>query len=1071
VHELGLDDEGRLYFTMRLVRGRDLSEVFEELQRGSDGWTVTRAVGALLKACEAMAYAHSKRVIHRDLKPANIMVGRFGEVYVMDWGLARVLGREDPRDLRLVHQPAAPSMVLTDRRDARDSDAVAASSDSPLLTRDGDIVGTPSYMSPEQARGDLAVVGPASDVYSLGAILYHLLAGRMPFVPQGEKTSAHVVWTRLREGPPEPLRELAPSTPEELVAICEKAMAREPDARYVDTLDMAEDLRAYLEGRVVRAHATGALVEFKKWVARNKALAGTAAAALLLTIGSLSWAAWTTRATNLELAGTNTSLNAANKGLNDANEELREKGGELLAKQFEIDILLHEAQTAQLEAQRQAYAANIAAAAIHLVENNGEEMQRRLEACPPELRWWEWKHLSLNQSPSLLAFDVAGGGAWQAAWMPGAQAVVAAGPLGTFSAHDAASGGLVGLQKAHATDAVSLAVSEDGARMASGARDGSLLVWNTTGGGAPRTLVGHRYEVGALAFAPDGRLISGEGYSVPTALASVATSTSAPKDCRLYVWDPATGERLMTLEGHEGPVLDLAVSPDGTQVCSVSRDRTARMWSLDTGELLGTEESGLSANAVAYRQDGKQIAWGGTMSTISLKDLGSGKTLDLRGHGDTSSGFGTGGMIHDLAYSPDGQRLASASADGTVRIWDTTTGASISVLQGHRGEVDSVAFSPGGERLVSAGRSDGVRIWDSRTAPPVTELSDADRRVRAQELTYPDSRGGRAERLWWYDDVPEREGGSVLLDQVAAYCPATGLLAHRGRARRLKKEFTVDLWDAVSGAHVATLAGHRDEVTGLAATSDGALVASASKDRTVRVWSTASSELERTLAGFKAGVEAVAFDSLGTQLAIGTSDGRVFVYDFARTQMREAQGRHEGAVTRLAWDGDGELIASGGIDDTVLLWRARDCALVRTLHGHQGDINDLLFHPQGRRLFSAARDRSVRVWSTETGEALLSFPDFRASVVRLALARDGRRLIAVEALGLRARVRVLDSNFADLQGMWRSRETARVAQVLVDRLAAEHESVDSLVAAILAEGELDSEVRAAAAALARAMSE
>ena len=189
-----------------------------------------------------MSYAHSKDVIHRDLKPANIMVGRFGEVYVMDWGLAKVMGREDRHDLRLKSsdgsEPGAP--------EAKERDGI----DAPLITMDGTVVGTPAYMPPEQAEGRLGSVGPHSDVYSMGAMLYELLTGRAPYARPDERKSPHGTLLRLLKGPPPSVHELNADVPAELEAICDKAMARDGADRYADTSEMAEDLQAYLEGVV-----------------------------------------------------------------------------------------------------------------------------------------------------------------------------------------------------------------------------------------------------------------------------------------------------------------------------------------------------------------------------------------------------------------------------------------------------------------------------------------------------------------------------------------------------------------------------------------------------------------------------------------------------------------------------------------------------------------------------------------------------------------------------------------------------------------------------------------------------
>ena len=290
VHELGLDGNGRVYFTMRLVHGRDLESIFDLVARAAEGWTVTRALGVLLKVCEATAYAHEKGVVHRDLKPANVMVGRFGEVYVMDWGLARVRSRREPvwaKDAAKAPRGAAATAsaedasapaaepVATDRKDAASSTI-----GSDLHTMAGDVLGTPSYMSPEQARGETEQLDARTDVYAVGAMLYRLLAGRSPYAEPGERANAAALWRRVLAGPPAPLGTLAPEAPAELVAICDKAMAREADARYPDMLALGDELRAFLEGRVVQAFATGAWAMAKKWMQRNRALAAALATAV-----------------------------------------------------------------------------------------------------------------------------------------------------------------------------------------------------------------------------------------------------------------------------------------------------------------------------------------------------------------------------------------------------------------------------------------------------------------------------------------------------------------------------------------------------------------------------------------------------------------------------------------------------------------------------------------------------------------------------------------------------------------------------------------------------------------------
>ena len=251
MHDLGIDDEGRPYFTMRLLDGLRLDEVFKLARTGAGGWSLARVLEVLIKVCDTMAFAHAHGVVHRDLKPANVMVGEYGEAYVLDWGLARVLAG-----------------------DGDEANSAAGAPDTAVDTGHGDVVGTPAYMPQEQAAGEHDQLGPAADVYALGAMLYELLAGRIPYEEPGTILSGKAALKRVIEGPPRPLGEVTEHAPPELIAVCEKAMSREPEQRYPDGSALAEDLRAFVMGRVVHAHTSGPWAELFSWVRRNRATAG-----------------------------------------------------------------------------------------------------------------------------------------------------------------------------------------------------------------------------------------------------------------------------------------------------------------------------------------------------------------------------------------------------------------------------------------------------------------------------------------------------------------------------------------------------------------------------------------------------------------------------------------------------------------------------------------------------------------------------------------------------------------------------------------------------------------------------
>jgi tRNA A-37 threonylcarbamoyl transferase component Bud32 len=306
VHEMGVDGEGRVFFTMRLVRGRDLRRIFDLYWNQEEDWTQTRILHVLLKVLEALAFAHTKGVIHRDLKPSNVMVGRFGEVYIMDWGVARILGTKDTRDLRLKSATDTLSAVHSDRHEHADIEP-----ESSVVTMDGEVLGTPAYMPPEQARCETELLSQRSDVYSVGAMLYHLLCGQTPYVPRGARIAPWMVLMRVLEGAPKPILELNPQAAPELVAICEKAMQREAADRYANAEAMKSDLEAFLENRVVAAFETGVVAEVRKWVARNRALAGSLMALVVLVFVGLAGFGYTQRVYAKELKTKNTSLTQA----------------------------------------------------------------------------------------------------------------------------------------------------------------------------------------------------------------------------------------------------------------------------------------------------------------------------------------------------------------------------------------------------------------------------------------------------------------------------------------------------------------------------------------------------------------------------------------------------------------------------------------------------------------------------------------------------------------------------------------------------------------------------------------
>lgn len=322
VHAIGRDPQGRPFFTMKLVKGRSLAEVLKGLKEEPGKWEkelgLTRLLNIFTSVCNAIAFAHSKGVVHRDLKPANIMLGDYGEVLVMDWGLAKV-GVAKTKTGRWAGEEEASRSA--DRKLADMVNSLRQET-AGSLTMDGALLGTPQYMAPEQARGDIAKIDGRSDIYSLGAILYEILTLKPPV----EGKTLHGLLKNVVEGNIQPPEHRAPERqiPRELSAVAMKALAREQEHRYQAVEELRRDIELFLEGRAVSAKPDTAWETFVKLVKRNK---GVSAAVAVFSFVLAGGAAYYTVNVNRERAEANrfaTEARAA-KGQSDVERTRAEK--------------------------------------------------------------------------------------------------------------------------------------------------------------------------------------------------------------------------------------------------------------------------------------------------------------------------------------------------------------------------------------------------------------------------------------------------------------------------------------------------------------------------------------------------------------------------------------------------------------------------------------------------------------------------------------------------------------------------------------------------------------------------
>jgi len=952
VYDAGRWDSGEPFYAMKFVAGRSFADVIAGTETLQERLALLPHV---LAVAEAIAYAHTERVVHRDLKPANVLVGDFGETVVIDWGLAKDLS-----------QGAAPELMV----------AVAPGNTDASLTHQGMVVGTPAYMPPEQAAG--RSVDERADVYALGAILYHLLAGTRPY---DSGSSAEVIDQVVR-GPPTPLSERQTGIPADLLTIVAKAMARDPAERYATARELAEDLRRFQTGQIVGAHAYSLGERLRRFVRRYRAAVAVTAVALLVLIG----------------VGTVSFRRIV------AERDRAER------KQTEAEAAQHDAESARQQALERADELTLLHARISVNRDPNEAITWLRSLSPGFSHWSAVRTIAADAQARGFAIVLRGHAQTvdDVVFAPDGRHLITTSDDATIRLWDMKSGG-VRVLTGHTDEVWRLTFSPDGRSFATAGKDRTARIWNLDTGES-RVLAGHPGPVDTVAYTPDGQhlVVTNRGdalvriwnvasgtleRTLQTGLRPLSMLALSPdgryalvhelEGSRAQIMDLKTGASHM-LE-HEGTVKAIAFSPRGNLAVTGGLDETVRAWDPRTGQgrILGQRLGGISY--LAFSRDGAQLAAGTSEGQLRLWNLDTGKS-DLVGSHE--------GRINEILFSRDGRLVATSSDDRSARLWELSTGHGRS-LRGHQGAAYSMDFSLDGQWLA-------VGSYDSTTR--VYSVKGAANRVLAKTPvalnTLVASPSGHHLATKGGDGVlhllEAATGSSLLQEPLGVGEP--GLLQFSPDGRWLAagaKEGQVRLWDAATGKPARQLTGHTGAVTALAFRRDGEILATADASGEIRLWELSSGQ-PRSLGRHEGEVVRLAFSRDGQRFASGNKKGEIRLWEIATGHFQELRG-HEDEVVSLLFSPDGQRLVSGSQDHTLRIWDLASGTSHRAPASGNG-VLEVLMSPDGELLISSSvKDGILRLWDARTGTSRGVLQGHQGDITGMALSPDGRRLASASA--------------------------------------------------------------------------
>lgn len=901
IHEIGVC-EGQHYFSMDYVAGKNLADLVRE-----HPLPAKRAAGYVRTIAEAVHHAHQRGILHRDLKPSNVLIDGSDQPRITDFGLAKQL-----------------------------------TGDSELTTT-GQVLGSPNYMSPEQASPERGEVGPASDVYSLGALLYHLLTGRAPFLAE---TLEDTLLQLLNRDPVAP-RLLNPGIPRDLETICLKCLEKNPQRRYESALALADDLRRFLDGQPVVARPASPPEKLWRWSRRKPALAALGVILSVVAIG-VTWSAI---------------------HLRRMQEEIR----------------------------KNLYAAEMNLALRDFLEGNTVQALDRLQQQIPagrqtDLRGFEWRYLARqcrgNYSQSL---PVRGQIVGQLQFSPNGKLVA------TYAWDENQTLRVWNLetqQLQFTNENVTSfgGFSGDGQFVVVSREDESVQLLQAETGATNRTISDAGVVVAASAMSQSAVTVSSDQVLKVWELTNGQSRCSLPNFSR---------DKLATGWGYP-----FALSPDGKILAMVERDPSPlnpdvaiRFWDVTTQKELPLLEMKRRVYCLEFSPDGKVLAVGDEDGKVTLCNLASREnSVTFKAHDFP---------VRCLAFSPDGRTFATGSSDvRSIRLWEVATGLAIQkTFSGQIGDVWSLAFSPDGKQLASGTRDGPVRIW-SLAESEVGEIIGAQLHAHdyGNFIFSPDSQwmaAGCADHTVKVWSVATLQLKSVLTN--ATYVVA---FSSDGQRLLVSNEGGIPRWRNVDGPTEQRLPSYTGKVESMIAvdlTPQRDMAALGLTNGWIQLWEIESGRpVGAPWAAHIGSVRSLAFSPRGDLVASGGMDKTVKVWDAKTGRLLGESSEHRGNICAVAISPSGQILASGCGAETIKLWdvnRVSEGSVVSISH-HKSVVRTLAFSPNGQTLASGSEDNTVKLWRLDLGRTRLDLREVASfqhkDHVRLVVfSPDGNTLATV----------------------------------------------------------------------------